>query len=164
MLAGDPMAGKHNRGAGPARQARTPARSPRVTAEQTQRCRRVRAGRVTPIKDPIEIDFSVIEDLAEGDPAAMADLVATFVRHTTEGIARVRAAIEAGDLAEAARAAHTCVGFTATIGITALVPTIRELERTAKEGRREDLARLIEQWEREFEIARRALESRLGQR
>jgi HPt (histidine-containing phosphotransfer) domain-containing protein len=108
----------------------------------------------------IEIDFSIIEDLAAGDPAAMDELVAMFVRHTTEGLAKVRAAIDAGDLDGVARAAHTCIGFTATLGVTGLVPTMRKLERAAQKKRRTDLMRLVAQWERDFEQARQALERR----
>ncbi len=124
----------------------------------------MRAGGVTPPKKPIEIDFSVIEDFAEGDPAAMAELVATFEHHTAEGIAKVRAAIEAGDLAQVARAAHTCVGFTAMIGVTGLVPTIRKLERAAQGKRRANLMRLAVQWEREFGRVRQALAARIKSR
>ncbi len=132
-----------------------------VAAEQTGTGGRVRAGRVSRAKKPIEIDFSVIEDFAEGDPAAMAELVATFERHTTEGIAKVRAAIAADDLAEVARAAHTCLGFTAMLGVTGLVPTIRKLERAAQGKRRANLMRLVAQWEREFERACEALAARI---
>lgn len=100
----------------------------------------------------------MLEDVAEGDPAAMAELIATFVRHTIDGIAKVRAAVDANRLTEVVLAVHTCVGFTATIGITGLVPTLRELERAAREGQRDDLARLLERWEQEFGQVQQALE------
>lgn len=109
----------------------------------------------------IAIDLSTIEDLADGDPQVIAELIAMFVRHTGDAIAQVRAAVEAADFAQTARVAHTCIGFTASLGISDLVPTLRELERASKAGHREDVARCLARWECEFEQARRALEHRI---
>ncbi len=109
----------------------------------------------------LPIDLSTIEDLAAGDPAVEADLIAMFVRHTVEGIANVRAAIGADQFDEAALVAHTCIGFTSTIGITALVPTLRELELATKTERWEEVARLLALWEQEFEQMRQALQARI---
>jgi HPt (histidine-containing phosphotransfer) domain-containing protein len=111
---------------------------------------------------PLVIDLSAIEDLADGDPAVEADLIAMFLRHTVEGIGKLRAALSADQLAEAAGIAHTCIGFTATIGITALVPTLRELEQAAKAAQPDELTRLLAQWEREFDYVRRTLAARLN--
>jgi HPt (histidine-containing phosphotransfer) domain-containing protein len=111
---------------------------------------------------PLPIDLSAIEDLADGDPAVEAELIAMFARHTVEAIAKLRAAIGADQLAEAAAIAHTCIGFTSTIGIAMLVPTLRELEQAAKTAQREELARLLAQWEREFGDVRRTLAARLN--
>jgi HPt (histidine-containing phosphotransfer) domain-containing protein len=110
---------------------------------------------------PLVIDLSTIDELAEGDPAVEADLIAMFVRHTAEGIAQVRAAIGADQLDEAARVAHKCIGFTATIGITVLVPTLRELERAIRDQQREVATRLLAQWQREFDHIREALQARI---
>jgi HPt (histidine-containing phosphotransfer) domain-containing protein len=118
---------------------------------------------VKPTAHPIEIDFGLIEDLAEGDSAVLADLVATFIRHTANGIAKVRTAMAAGEFSEASRVTHTCIGFTATIGITALVPILRKLERAAKAGRREEMARCLAQWDLEFEQVRQTLEARIAE-
>jgi HPt (histidine-containing phosphotransfer) domain-containing protein len=112
-------------------------------------------------KGPIEVDLRVIEELANGDPAELAALIEMFNRHTTEGIAKVRAAIGAQQFQEAARTAHTCIGFTATIGITAMLPTLRELERIARAERRKEATRLVAQWEQEFKQARQALQARM---
>jgi hypothetical protein len=68
-------------------------------------------------KTPIEVDLSVIEELADGDSAELAGLIAMFNRHMADGIEQVRAAIETCELASVARVAHTCIGFTLTLGI-----------------------------------------------
>jgi HPt (histidine-containing phosphotransfer) domain-containing protein len=112
-------------------------------------------------EDSVEIDFSVLDELAEGDAAVLADLVAMFVRHTTKAIGKARSVLAAGQAVEVARIAHTAIGFTATIGVTGLVPALRELERAAREGRQEDMLRLLKDWERGFEQARTVLEFRI---
>jgi hypothetical protein len=51
--------------------------------------------------------------------------------------------MRANQLAEAAQIAHTCVGFTATIGIAAMAPTLREMERVIRAEGREAMTRLL---------------------
>jgi HPt (histidine-containing phosphotransfer) domain-containing protein len=112
-------------------------------------------------EDRIELDLTTIEDLAEGDANAVADLIASFERHTTGGIGKIRDAIRSQQPLEAARIAHTCIGFTATLGIIAMVPTLRRLERAARDGQREEMGLLLSQWEEEFEQIRRAMRMRI---
>jgi hypothetical protein len=121
----------------------------------------------TMTEDRILIDLSVIDELADGDPIVMAELIEAFRRHTLDGIAKVRAAIarsgfsEAAQseaaLAEAALIVHTCIGFTATLGITTMLPALRELERASKDRDAGDMLRSLARWEQEFEQILRSL-------
>ncbi|HXR36094.1 MAG TPA: hypothetical protein VN754_09120 [Candidatus Binataceae bacterium] len=111
---------------------------------------------------PLVIDLSAIEDLADGDPAVEAELIAMFVRHTVEAIASGRCAIDSGQPQDIARIAHTCIGFTSTLGLTTLIPTLRALERATfapalENPAAEELTQLIERWEREFQRVAQAL-------
>jgi hypothetical protein len=112
-------------------------------------------------EDRIVIDLSIIDDLADGDPAAMIELIDAFSRHTADGIANVRTAIGMRGFLDAARIVHTCIGFTATLGITIMLPTLRELERASKDGHAEDMVRCLVRWEGEFEQVLRSLRTRL---
>jgi len=107
------------------------------------------------------LDLSTIEDLADGDPAVQADLIGMFLRHTVEAIGKLRAAIDGDRFGEAAGIAHTARGFSATLGIMTLVPTLRELEQAARSPRPQertgDLSRLLAQWESEFDELRGTL-------
>jgi hypothetical protein len=111
--------------------------------------------------DLIAIDLSVMEELADSDPAVLAELVEVFNRHTTDGIVRVRTAIRLEAFSEAALLVHTCIGFTATLGINALLPTLRELERASSAGQTADTIHWLAQWEREFEQVRQSLLARI---
>jgi two-component system, sensor histidine kinase and response regulator len=110
----------------------------------------------------LPIDLSVLVDLADGDPVVEAELVAIFVRHTSEGISKTRAALSADQAPEAARIVHTCIGFTATLGIVALVPLLRELQGMVQDDRRDEAERLIAEWERGFEQVQCAMRSRIS--
>jgi HPt (histidine-containing phosphotransfer) domain-containing protein len=109
----------------------------------------------------IELDLTIIEDIADGDPNAVAELIATFQRHTNDGIRKLREALQSQPLLEAARVVHTCLGFTATLGITAMLPTLRELERAAIENQRDKMVLLLSRWEDEFEQIDRAMRLRI---
>jgi HPt (histidine-containing phosphotransfer) domain-containing protein len=109
----------------------------------------------------IAVDLSVIEDLAAGDPAVLAELIETFDRHMAQGIAGVRTAIGLEAFTQAALLVHTCIGFTATLGITALIPTLRELERASKAGQPADINRWLVRWQSEFEQVRQSLLARI---
>lgn len=104
---------------------------------------------------PLVIDLSAIEELADGDPTVLADLIARFRRHTVEAIASARCAIDGGQPQDIAGIAHTCIGFTSTLGLTTLIPPLRDLERATltrapENPPAEELAHLLERWEREF--------------
>ncbi len=92
-------------------------------------------------KRPIEIDFSVIEDLTDGDPRVLQDLITTFLRHTNDAIEKVHAALDSADFMQAAQIAHTCIDFTATLGINEPLPALRGVERALKREERDKVAR-----------------------
>ncbi|HXR35204.1 MAG TPA: Hpt domain-containing protein [Candidatus Binataceae bacterium] len=118
-------------------------------------------------KGPAPIDLSTIEELADGDGAALNELIAMFKRHTIQAIARARLAIRAGQLRDAAQIAHTCIGFTATLGLTTMVPILRQLEQTARaqqleKPRLKELTRVVQEWEREFARVESVLQARIN--
>lgn len=111
------------------------------------------------------IDLSVIEELADGDIAVMAELAAMFNRHTTGAIAKARIAIGTGNRQEVVRIAHTCIGFTASLGLTTMVPILREIDHAARlvpppVAWAEELTRLVAKWEQDFERIYEVLRSR----
>jgi HPt (histidine-containing phosphotransfer) domain-containing protein len=114
---------------------------------------------------PAPVDLSVIEELADGDIAAMAELVAMFKRHTIEAIAQARMAVAAGQPQEVVRTAHTCIGFTASLGLITMVPILREIEHAARQDPpptawAEELTQLLAKWQQDFERICEVLRSR----
>jgi len=58
-----------------------------------------------------------------------------------------------------ARVAHSCAGASATCGMTAMVPLLRQIERLGQEQRLEQAAELIPVVEAEFIRLQRYLDS-----
>ncbi len=113
---------------------------------------------------PAPIDLSVIEELANGDIAELAELVAMFKSHTTDAIAQARMAIDAQQPQEVARIVHTCIGFTASLGLTTMVPILRKIEHAAlleppSTAWAEELTRLVAKWKQDFERIYKVLQS-----
>ena len=114
---------------------------------------------------PVPVDLNVIEELADGDTAAMAELVAMFQRHTIDAIAQARMAVATGQPQEVVRIVHTCIGFTASLGLTTMVPILRKIEHAARLEPpptvwAEQLTQLVEKWEQDFERIYEVLRSR----
>ncbi len=112
-------------------------------------------------REDIELDLSVIEDLAGGDEKLLAELIGMFIRNTAAAIEKMRAVVATGQFREAALIAHTALGFTATVGIQALIEPLRGLERAAQAADAAKAQRLSAQWEWKFERIRKRLKARL---
>jgi response regulator RpfG family c-di-GMP phosphodiesterase len=96
--------------------------------------------------------------LADDDPGWFAECVKSFVRETELGMARMRDAIDRGDMKTLAAISHEYKGTCANIGANAMANTCKELERASKQGSLDDAARRVEQLGHEFMEARSALE------
>ena len=66
-----------------------------------------------------------------------------------------------------AQVVHTCIGFTATFGLTTMVPILRQLEQTAvteqlEKPRLKKLTRLLQEWEHEFARVQSVLQASIN--
>lgn len=120
------------------------------------------SGLVSSKSDDLEFDLQIIEDLAGGDSAVVSELISTFLRHTIDSIGQVRAALAAGEFSQAARIAHTCIGFTGALGMDPLLPNLRALERASRAGDREQTEGCLERWQSEVEQAMSFLFTRMS--
>jgi HPt (histidine-containing phosphotransfer) domain-containing protein len=81
--------------------------------------------------------FDVSYALAQsaGDASALAQLADLFRAHAPAQLGSFRGAIEAGDAAAVARAAHTLKGSTSVFLARERLGVLHEVERLAKQGR-----------------------------
>lgn len=110
----------------------------------------------SPEKPPVEVKR--IHEFAEGDGEAFRSLVQLYLQQTTEQLAQMQAAIQAGQSRELEHLAHSCAGASATCGMNAIVPALRTLEQMGREGRWEGASDLQAEAVRQFDRMRQFLE------
>ncbi len=108
------------------------------------------------------VDMDRLRDAADGDEVLMHELVEIYLRQMAAGVERLRAAVESKAAEEVSRIAHTGVGGSATLGITALVAPLQELERMGDEEQLTEAAPLVAHISQELERTMCFLESSLA--
>lgn len=96
------------------------------------------------------VNLEQLLDVSGSDELVLRELVELFLAQTTEGLARLRCAVEAGDAATVYTVAHSCAGGSATCGMTAVVAPLRALEARGYEGRLEGAGLSLARAERQF--------------
>ena len=99
-----------------------------------------------------------LNEFAGGNLENFNELVGLYIKQTTEQLGKVRAAIAEGDSERASRVAHSCAGASATCGMDAIVPLLREVEYLTQEGKLSAAAALLPAIEHEFDRLMRYLE------
>jgi len=97
---------------------------------------------------------SQLLDLDEEEPGFISDVIDSFFRNAEESVARMKAAIENGDLDVLHSAAHMMRGSSQQLGARRLGATCREVEETTT---MKDAKSILATVESELEGARRAL-------
>ena len=80
------------------------------------------------------LDRRVLEELTAGDAAMVASVLRDFADSTPADVARLREAVDAGDLETAARQAHGIKGASAMVGATRVQALAARIESGAGEG------------------------------
>lgn len=108
------------------------------------------------ILDPAALEN--LSDMVDGDLAFLSELVGTFFRNAPQLLRDMRQAIERGDAAALALAAHSLKSNSATFGATTLATLCRDLEMLGRTGALEGAAEKMAQTETEYERVCPAIE------
>ena len=100
------------------------------------------------------VDLERMNEFTDGDPAATAELVSLYFTQTTEHFAQLEAALQTESAPEVRRLAHSSVGSSATCGMCAVVPSLRQLEQKAQAGDLQDGAELLAEARHQLERMR----------
>jgi HPt (histidine-containing phosphotransfer) domain-containing protein len=92
-------------------------------------------------------------DLSGGSTESLRELLDLYSRQTTEQLAQLESAIRTNQTEVVRHVAHSCAGASATLGMTRLVPPLRELERQGKAGQLSGAEKLHADLAREFKRA-----------
>jgi len=80
------------------------------------------------------VDMDRMTELTDGNLDSLRELVDMFLKQTHKQFDQIRAAIREDKADDVRRVAHSCAGASATLGMTHLVPKLRELERLGASG------------------------------
>ena len=105
------------------------------------------------------VDIERLAEMAGGDEAGIRELIDLYFTQTSNQFEQLNTAVEANNLQEVERIAHKAAGASATCGMNAVVPALRELERQGREGRLVDAATLVAHILKELERIRAYLDS-----
>jgi signal transduction histidine kinase/HPt (histidine-containing phosphotransfer) domain-containing protein len=105
------------------------------------------------------VDLVRMNDLTDGNLENLRELVEMYFNQTQKQFVQMREAIRDGKADAVRRVAHSCAGASATMGMTQLVPRLRELEKLGASGTLTDAGAICETAAREFERVREFLKT-----
>ena len=80
------------------------------------------------------VEMSRLEDLTEGNPESLRELVEMFYTQTARQLKEIEDAVRANKSADVGHVAHSCKGASATLGMTRLAASLLKLEKLGKSG------------------------------
>jgi CheY-like chemotaxis protein len=113
-------------------------------------------------EENLPVDMDRLLDFTNGNPDDLRELIALYLKQTSEQVAQLEVAVEEGSAPEVRRLAHSCAGASATCGMSRLVPMLRQLEHLGEEGRLTGAAELSRRVVEEFQHIRSYLEAYLA--
>ncbi len=116
-------------------------------------------GETAPVIEQPPVDMDRLNDFAGGNIESFNELVALYVKQTTEQLDLLRAAVADRDSERLSRVAHSCAGASATCGMAAIVPFLREVEFLGHDEKVDEAAEVLPSIDREFERLKRYLET-----
>ncbi len=90
------------------------------------------------------VDMDRMKDLTDGNADGLRELVEMFLKQTHKQFDQIQAAIRDGKADDVRRVAHSCAGASATLGMTHLVPKLRDLEKLGATGSLPDADKLCQ--------------------
>jgi CheY-like chemotaxis protein len=105
------------------------------------------------------VDLVRMNDLTDGNNDNLRELVEMYFVQTQKQFVQMREAIRDGQADQMRRVAHSCAGASATMGMTHLVPRLRELEKLGAAGTVTGAEPICEAAAGEFERVREFLKT-----
>ena len=105
------------------------------------------------------VDLARMNDLTDGNNDNLRELVEMYFVQTQKQFGQLREAIRDGQADQVRHVAHSCAGASATMGMTHLVPRLRELEKLGASGTLTGAEPICEAAAGEFERVREFLKT-----
>ncbi|HEX7653084.1 MAG TPA: response regulator, partial [Verrucomicrobiae bacterium] len=96
------------------------------------------------------VDMDRMNDLTDGNMDSLRELVEMYLKQTSKQFDQMREAVQKSEAEVLRRVAHSCAGASATLGMTQLVPRLRDLERNGAAGNLTGVAAILDQAAAEY--------------
>jgi signal transduction histidine kinase/DNA-binding LytR/AlgR family response regulator len=96
------------------------------------------------------VDMDRMNDLTDGNNDSLRELVEMYLKQTHKQFDQMQTAIRENNADSLRRVAHSCAGASATLGMTRLVPRLREMERLGNSGTLNGAAEICNEAYREY--------------
>jgi len=107
--------------------------------------------------EELPVDMSRVNELTDGNLESLRELVDMYFKQTQKQFVQLQEAIRDSQADQVRRVAHSCAGASATLGMTHLVPKLRELEKLGASGSLTGAGEICENAANEFERIRQFL-------
>jgi CheY-like chemotaxis protein/HPt (histidine-containing phosphotransfer) domain-containing protein len=97
------------------------------------------------LTDSAPVDLERLTEMGGTDPAGIKELIDLYITQTTSQLAELATAAQAAANKDIERIAHKAAGASATCGMTAIVPILRQLERLGRENQTQSTPELVAQ-------------------
>jgi CheY-like chemotaxis protein len=108
------------------------------------------------------VDMSRVNEFTDGNTEMLCELMDIYFKQTLPQLSQLRAAIRENKADSVRRVAHSCAGASATLGMTGLVPRLRELEKLGASGTLTGAGEICENAAAELERIRHFLKAQPG--
>jgi CheY-like chemotaxis protein len=119
------------------------------------------ATKINPAAEP-PVEMDRLNDLTDGNADSLRELTDMYFKQTTQQFVQIRAALAGGRGDEVRRAAHSCAGASATLGMKRLGQLMRDLENAGAAGALTEGVRICEDAEREYAAVQKFLATQPG--
>ena len=109
------------------------------------------------------VNLEHIREATMGDDEFLAELITLFLNDTPQQLEALRKAVRTGDAETAASAAHRLKGSSSNMGAESLSALCLHLEKSSSGKQLEELPRLVEQVDEEFDQVREILTNLRGE-
>lgn len=114
-------------------------------------------------KDSSPVDLIRMHEVMGDEPQEFSEILDLYLETMSTNLDRLDQALKCGDHKEVELAAHNGAGTSANCGMTAVVDSLRELERAGREGQLANAPQALAEAKREFGRIQTFLESHMSE-
>ena len=132
--------------------------APEAAAPQTAQAS---SGEADPVSGPVVFDRQTLLARLLGDRELVKEICAGYLEEMPEQLQRLRQAVDRNDGDLVGKMSHTMKGAAANVGAMALSAAALNMEKTVKGGRLEQMALILPEMERHFDVLKKRMEEDL---